>query len=181
MEVILNNSKEEMKKVVLSFKNNIKKIRTGRANPMSLYGILVNYYGTPTPIEQIANISAPEARQIVIKPYEPNSIKEIINSLSIFNKDLDPKVDERIIRIIIPQTTEETRKNSVKELHVISEEFKVKIRNVRRHANEEITKHKKISKDDLHYYHDEIQKTTDKYINEILQIAKEKEETILSI
>ena len=178
MKEILEESELLMADIIDDYKNDIKKIRTGSANPMAFYGILVKYYDSLTPIEQICNISAPEARQIIIKPYEENSLKEIINSLLIFNKNLDPKIDGKVIRIMIPQPTEETRRRNAKLLHGTSEEFKVRIRNIRRNGNEKVNKHKEMSKDDLYYYHDEMQKLTDLHINKIHKITVEKQKSV---
>jgi len=159
-------------------------LRTGRASLTLLDGIKVDYYGTPTPLKQVANLAVPEPRLITIQPWEPPLIREIEKTLLASGLGLTPSNDGKIIRIPIPPLSEERRKDLAKICKKHGEETKVQLRNVRRESNEEVKhqqKEGKISEDDLRKTEAEIQKLTDQYVEKVDQILKKKEEEIFEI
>ncbi len=179
-KAIIEKSEEKMKSAVSFAKEDFDTLRTGKANAKMLDGIMVEYYGTPTPINQIAGITIPEPSQILIKPYDASSLKDIEKAILNSDLNLNPNNDGANIRLNIPPLNEERRKELIKKLMKKSEEHKVAIRNVRREANEKLKKEQKdsvITEDDLKKENDLIQKATDKYIKEIdaATVAKEKE------
>lgn len=181
---IINQCEQKMQKTIESFKKDLTKIRTGKANPSILNGVMVEYYGSPMPINQIASVSAPEAQMILIKPYDKTILKGIEKAIQIANLGLNPQTDGEVVRIAIPSLTEQVRKSLVKDAKKLSEDNKVAIRNIRRDSIEQLKKLEKdsiISEDELKRRSDEIQKITDKYIENIDKLAKEKEQDIMSI
>lgn len=159
-------------------------IRAGRANPRVLDDVKVDYYGTPSPIQAVANISVPEPRMIQIQPWEANLIKDIEKAILASNIGITPNNDGKVIRLVFPELTEERRKDLVKDIKKIAENSKVSIRNTRRDANDEVKRMKKdseISEDQAKVYEDDIQKLTDKYTEIIEKLTVEKEEEILTI
>jgi ribosome recycling factor len=173
---------ERMGKSVTALKSELKRIRTGRASVSLLDGIRVDYYGTPTPLHQMASLSVPESRLIMIQPWDVSAIKEIEKAILKSDLGLTPSSDGKLIRISIPPLTQERRKQLVRTLQKTCEEYKVAVRNVRRDSNELMKGFKKdgdISEDDLFKAQDEIQKITDTYIKMIDDIFKEKEKEIL--
>jgi ribosome recycling factor len=159
-------------------------IRTGRASLALLDGIKVDYYGTPTPVKQVASLATPESRLITVQPWEPNLIGEIERAIQTSDLGITPTNDGKIIRLAIPPLSEERRKDLVKLAKKLGEETKVTIRNVRRDTNEELKKlHKeaKISEDELRKNQDEVQKFTDQGIQRIDEIIKKKEAEILEV
>lgn len=159
-------------------------IRAGRANPRVLDDVRVDYYGTLSPIQAVANVSVPEPRMIQIQPWEANLIKDIEKAILASNIGITPNNDGKIIRLVFPELTEERRKDLVKDMKKIAEKSKVSIRNTRRDANDEVKKMKKdsnISEDQAKAYEEDIQKMTDKYTEKIEKLAAEKEEEILTI
>lgn len=181
---IINQCEQKMQRTIESVKKDLGKIRTGKANPSILNGVMVEYYGSPMPIHQIASVSAPEAQMIVIKPYDKSILKGIEKAVQTANLGFNPQNDGDIIRIPVPALTEQVRKDLVKESKKLAEENKVAIRNIRRDAIEQLKKLEKdsvISEDELKRRTDEIQKLTDKYIENIDKLAKEKEQDIMSI
>ena len=159
-------------------------LRTGRASVALLDGIRVDYYGTMTPLKQIANVSTPEARIITIQPWEPKLIKEIEKAISSSGLGVTPSNDGKVIRVPLPPLTEERRKEIVKRLHHIVEEHRVALRNVRRDANEhmkKLLKDKTISEDDERRGLDEMQKMTDAYIAKVDATSKGKEKEIMGV
>ncbi len=177
---IHKQTEEKMKKSLKVYKDELTSIRAGRANPTLLDRITVEYYGTPTPLKQIANISAPEPRMLLIQPWDASSVSAIEKAIQKSDLGLNPSVDGKIIRLIIPQLTEERRKELIKVVKKTTENAKVAIRNGRREANEQLKKMQKaseITEDDCKQAEDQVQKITDKYIEEIdnLMNAKEKE------
>lgn len=173
-------SRDRMEKSIESLKKELKRVRTGRASLSLLDGIKVDYYGTQTPLNQMASLSVPESRLIVIQPWDVSVIKEIEKAILKSDLGLTPSSDGKLIRIAIPPLTEERRKELVKVVNKIAEEYKVAIRNIRRDGNEmvkELKKESEISEDDAFKAQDEIQKITDEYIGKIdeVQAAKEKE------
>ncbi|WP_130807032.1 ribosome recycling factor [Senegalia massiliensis] len=178
------NVENKMKKTVKTFNEELKTIRAGRANPSLLDKIMVNYYGAATPLNQIANISVPEARQLLISPWDANSLTEIEKAIQKSDLGLNPSSDGKTIRLIIPQLTEETRRDMIKTLGKIAEASKVAIRNERRNANDELKKLNKkseLSDDELVKAEDKVQELTDTYIKEIDRLAKEKESELMEV
>ena len=181
MEEILKITEEKMNKSIDVLKNNLLKVRTGRANPNMLDEINVDYYGSPTPINQIASINVQEGRTLVIKPYDKNVLKDIERAINTSDLGLPPLNDGQVIRVSVPQLTEETRKGYCKDVDKIAEEAKVSIRNIRRDSNDTIKKDKTIPEDTSKSTLEDIQKMTDKYIEKIDNIAKDKAKEIMTI
>lgn len=183
-ETIILMGEERMEKTIESLKKDLSIIRTGRANPAILNNVTVDYYGVPTPINQMSSISVPEAQQLVIKPYDKSTLKNIEKAIQTADLNLTPLNDGVVIRINFPALTEARRKELAKEVKNTGENAKVAIRNIRRDVNEQlkkIEKNKEISEDDLKYYTDEVQKSTDKWIEKIDVICKDKEKQIMEI
>lgn len=183
-ETIILESSERMDKALEALKKELALVRTGRANPSVLNGVTVEYYGVPTPINQIASISVPEAQQLLIKPYDKNSLKDIEKAIQLADLNLTPLNDGQIIRINFPALTEQRRKELAKDVKAYGENAKIAIRNIRRDANDhlkKLEKEKKISEDDLKFYEQEVQDTTDKHIAHIDEIVKDKEQSIMVI
>jgi len=183
LESIYKETKENMGKSIAALKKDLNKVRTGRASLSLLDGIFVNYYGTRTPINQMASLSVPESRLIIIQPWDVTVIKEIEKAIFKSDLGLTPSNDGKIIRISIPALTEERRKELVKIVRKICEDYKVAVRNIRRDSNELIKGLKTdgdISEDDAFKAHDQIQKITDEQIKLINDdIFKEKEKEII--
>jgi ribosome recycling factor len=182
IESVYQDSKDNMGKVIEALKKELKRVRTGRASLSLLDGIKVDYYGTLTPLSQMATLAVPESRQITIQPWDTTIIKEIEKAVQKSDLGLTPSSDGKIIRIAIPPLTEQRRKELVKVVHKISEEYKVSVRNLRRDANElikDIKKDGKISEDDAFKSQEKIQKITDEHINLVDACYKEKEKEIL--
>lgn len=177
-------SEEKMTKAIQAFTRSLATIRAGRANASLLDHVSVEYYGAPTPINQLAGISIPEARLLVIQPYDKTVLGDIEKALLKSDIGITPTNDGNVIRLTIPALTEERRKELVKLVKKEAEEAKVVIRNVRRDANDEFKKLEKsgeITEDDLRGYSDDIQKLTDANIVKVDNIAKEKESEIMSV
>ena len=174
-------AKELMDKAIANFQENLKKVRTGRANPNMLDRIMVDYYGSPTPINQIASVSIQEGKTIVIKPFDRNSVKDIEKAINMSDLGLPPQNGGEVIRITVPSLTEETRKGYCKDVDKMAEEAKVNIRNARRDVNDMIKKDKTIPEDLSKSYLEDIQKATDKAIENIDKIAKDKQKGIMTI
>jgi ribosome recycling factor len=158
-------------------------VRTGRASAGLLDGIRVDYYGTPTPVNQMASISVPDARTIVIQPWEAGQLKAIEKAIMTSDLGLNPVNDGKIVRLAMPSPTEERRKQLAKTVHKIAEESRVAVRNLRREANDKLkalAKDKKVSEDEERRSHDQIQKTTDRFIAKVDELLKKKEQEILS-
>lgn len=182
IESIFQDTKEHMDKSVSSLNSELNRVRTGRASLSLLDGVKVDYYGTPTPLNQVASLSVPENRLITIQPWDVSVIKDIEKAILKSDLGLTPSNDGKIIRISIPQLTEERRKELVKIVSKITEEHKVAIRNIRRDSNELIKTLKKdgdVSEDDAFKAQEKVQKITDEYVNKIDEINKEKEKEIL--
>ncbi len=175
---------DKMDKALDSLKEDFSTIRAGRANPHILDKIRVDYYGTPTPLQQVANISVPEARMIQIQPWESSLIKEIEKAIMVSDLGLTPNNDGKAIRLIFPELTEERRKELVKDIKKKGENVKVVVRNVRRDANDAFKKQNKaseISDDELKNLEGDIQKLTDKFIDLIDKAVEEKSKEILTV
>jgi len=175
---------EKMKKSISILKEELNTIRAGRANPALVDKILVDYYGTPTPLRNIANISVPDPRSLLISPFDPKSINNIEKAINMANLGINPSNDGKVIRLVIPAVTEERRKELIKIVKKYGEDAKVAVRNERRDANDELKKQEKageLTEDDLKKGLDEVQKKTDKAIKEIDQIIAEKEKEIMEV
>jgi ribosome recycling factor len=182
IESIYDETRESMGKSVAALKNELKRVRTGRASLSILDGIKVDYYGTPTPLNQMATLAVPESRLITIQPWDASVIKEIEKAILKSDLGLTPSSDGKIIRISIPALTEERRKELVKVVRKICEDYKVSIRNIRRDSNELLKSMKKdgeISEDDAFKSQDEVQKITDEHIKRVDECFGEKEKEIL--
>ena len=175
---IIQDAERRMKKAVEAAGHDYATIRTGRANPMILDGIKLDYFGTPTPINQVAGVSTPEPRQIMISPWDRSVLEPIVKAIQASDIGLMPQNDGVVIRLNIPHLNEERRKELIKQLHKRSEEHKVAVRNVRRDANEHLKARQKssdISEDEEKRAQAEVQKITDRYIVEIDKLTAVKE------
>jgi ribosome recycling factor len=181
---IINMGEQKMEKTIEALKKEFALIRTSRANPTVLNGVNVSYYGSPTPLNQIASISVPEAQLLLIKPFDKNILKDIEKAIQLADLNLVPQNDGTVIRIVFPALTEQRRKELAKEVKSKGENNKIGIRNIRRDVIEQLKKLEKdsaISEDELKKYTDDVQKITDKYIEKIDALVKEKEKTIMEI
>ena len=184
MQAVIDNTEEKMKKSVASLKDGFATLRTGRASAALFDKIRVDCYGEKSPLNQVANISVPEARLIVIQPWDKNLISEIEKAIRSSELSLNPSNDGKIIRIAIPPLTEERRKELVKLAKNQAEQSRVAIRNIRRDGNEELKKMLKdssITEDDESKSATELQKLTDNYINKINLVLEEKEKEIMEV
>ena len=180
----LNHIEEKMNKTISVLQENFSEVRAGRANPAILNKIRVDYYGTPTPINQVAGISVPEARLIVIQPWDISLLKEIEKEILKAEIGINPNNDGKVIRLAFTELNEERRKELVKEVKKMAEESKVSIRSIRREAMDEAKKLQKdnqMTEDELKGAEDKIQKLTDNKIAEIDKILAEKEKEIMSV
>lgn len=178
------NIEEKMNKTISVFEQNLAEVRAGRANPAILNKVKIDYYGTPTPISQVAGISVPEARLIVIQPWDASILKEIEKSILASDIGINPNNDGKVIRLAFPELNEERRKELVKDIRKTAEEAKVAVRAVRRDGIDEFKKKQKdseITEDDLRVAEEQIQKITDKKIEEIDSILANKEKEIMSV
>ena len=178
------NLKERMEKSINAYNEKLAEIRAGRANPAILNKISVEYYGTATPINQVAGISVPEARLIVIQPWDISVLKEIERAILASDIGITPNNDGKVIRLNFPELNEERRRDLVKDIKKMGEEAKVAVRQVRRDGLDEFKKQQKdslITEDDLKQAEDQIQKLTDKYVEEIDKLTDSKEKEIMTI
>ncbi|MCT2534554.1 ribosome recycling factor [Aquibacillus koreensis] len=183
-EQIINDAKAKMKQAIQSFSKQLATVRAGRANPAILDSVYVDYYGAATPLNQLATISVPEARLLVITPFDKSSISDIEKAIQKADLGLSPSSDGNVIRINIPALTEERRKELVKVVGKYAEESKVQVRNVRRDANDSLKKSEKngdLTEDDLRAYQDDVQQETDKHITDIDNLSKQKEKEIMEV
>jgi len=183
-EQIFQKLKDEMDKTITALDKSFSRVRTGRASVSLLDGIKVDYYGTPTPIAQMATLSVPESRLIVISPWDATVIGAIEKAIQKSDLGLMPANDGKVIRLAIPQLTEERRKDLVKVVKKMAEEGKIKLRNARRDANEELKelkKNNKISEDELFTAQEDVQKATNSHIDKVDKILAAKEKEIMEI
>ena len=181
---VLENTELEMDAALDAAKRRLSKLRTGKASPALLDGLMVEYYGAPTPLKQLATVAAPEARQLVVKPFDRSAIGAIERAIQAGNLGLNPSNDGMMIRIQIPELTEERRREFSKLARDIGEDGKVAIRRARQDANDTLKKELKdsaITEDQHHQERDEIQKLTDRFCADIDQIVKAKEAEIMEI
>ena len=173
----------KMTKTLESLEKELSTVRAGRANPHILDKITVDYYGAPTPLQQVANVTVPEARMIQIQPWEASLIKEIQKAILSSDLGLNPNTDGKIIRLVLPELTEERRKELVKDVKKKGEAAKVAVRNIRRDANDAYKKLAKqdVSEDEIKEQEDKIQKLTDKFVKNIDKAVEEKSKEILTV
>ena len=180
IDEVLLEAEEKMEKTVESFTGRIAKVRTGRASPAMLDSVMVEYYGAPTPLNQIAGISVSEGRQLVIKAYDKNSLKDIERGIYEADLGLTPQNDGTVIRINVPPLTEDRRKELVKQVNKMAEEDKVALRNIRRSANDDIKKTAD-NEDEEKEVKEEVQDLIKKYTAKIDEIAKDKEKDLMTV
>ncbi len=179
---IINEAKQRMEKSIVAFKEELSQVRTGRANTSLVSNVEIDYYGTPTPIYQVANVTVADARQITIKPYDKSELKKIETAIINANLNLTPLNDGVMIRVNVPALTEERRKQYVKDVYGLAENAKVSIRNIRRDANASLKKlEKEIPEDMLRKYNEDVQKATDEFIKKVDELTKEKEKELLTV
>jgi ribosome recycling factor len=181
---ILDMAKEKMSKTIANLTKELSTLRAGRANPAVLDKVLVDYYGTPTPINQMANISVPEPRLLVISVWDASMLNAVEKAIQKSDIGINPANDGKVIRLVFPELTEERRKELVKQVKKKGEEAKVAIRSIRRDANEQVKKERKeslITEDDQKALEEDIQKLTDDKVKEIDNIIAEKEKEIMEV
>jgi ribosome recycling factor len=181
---IFSDAERRMSKAVEALRQDLATIRTGRANPALVERIQVEYYGAPTPINQLATISVPDARQLVIQPWDRKILTDIEKAIQRSDLGINPNNDGQVIRLVIPPMSEERRRDMVKMLHKKLDEHKVAVRNIRRDAHDKLRdreKKKEISEDELKRNTEKLQKLTDRYIEEMERVGKAKELEILEV
>ncbi|MBO5518287.1 MAG: ribosome recycling factor [Firmicutes bacterium] len=184
MSTTTDNYKEHMDKTISVLKQDLNTVRAGRANAALLDQVVVDYYGTPTPVKNLSNISVPDPRTLMITPFDPSSIKAIEKAIMTSNLGINPSNDGRNIRLVIPVVTEERRKELTKVIKKMGEDSKVAVRNSRREANDSIKKLEKageLTEDDVKDEQEEVQKMTEKCMKEIDQIVAAKEKELMEI
>lgn len=184
MKDVIKESEDKMKKSIEILRKDLSTMRAGRANPSILDKLMVDYYGTATPVNQVANISAPEPRVLTIQPWDKSMVPAIEKSILKSDLGLNPSSDGSVIRIIIPQLTQERRLELVKSIKKKSEDTRVSLRNIRRESNDKLKnleKGKIITEDENKKGQDEIQKLTDKYIKEVDHVLEAKEKEIMEV
>lgn len=179
-DMIMLEAEERMQKCIESYQRELNSVRTGRANPQLLDSIMVDYYGSLTPVKQVANISVPEASQLLIKPFDKSVLKDIESAINSSDLGLTPQNDGSSIRLVLPQMTTDRRQELVKKVTKSQEGAKVAVRNVRRDANDDLKK-LELTEDDLKGYLEDVQKLTDKFIVEVEKITSIKEKELLTI
>ena len=184
VDFIFDEMNEKIDKTMQNYITELRSIRAGRANPHILDKVVVDYYGTPTPINNMANVSVPEARLLVISPWDKSQLKAIERAILAANVGINPNNDGHVIRLVFPELTEERRRSTVKEAKTLVEESKIVMRNARRDAIDELKKIQKastITEDDLKNYTEDVDKALSKNTDEVDRLFKEKEQEILSI
>lgn len=184
VDLIFDDMNEKIDKTMQNYISELRSIRAGRANPHILDKVVADYYGTPTPINNMANISVPEARLLVIAPWDKSQLKSIERAILAANIGINPNNDGQVIRLVFPELTEERRRSTVKEAKNLVEEAKIVMRNARRDAIDELKKIQKastITEDDLRNFTEDIDKNLAKKTDEVDKLFKEKEQEILSI
>jgi ribosome recycling factor len=179
---VLLSAEERMKKSIATLETEFKSVRTGRASPALLDRVEVEYYGTPTPLKSLSNISVPDGRSLVIQPYDKGSLKDIEQAIHKSGLGLTPNNDGTVVRINIPPLTEERRKELTKVVKKYAEEQRVAIRNIRRDSADELKKLKgEVSEDEIKRQEESLQKLTDRYVKEIDKVSHEKEKEIMEV
>lgn len=183
-QAIFKDVNEKMQDAIQALTRNLATVRAGRANPALLDNIFVEYYGTQTPLNQLATVGAPEARLLVVTPFDKTAVGEIEKSILKADLGLSPSSDGNVIRLNIPALTEERRRDLTKVVGKYAEESRIQIRNIRRDANDQLRALEKdgsLTEDELRANEERVQKETDKYISEVEQIVKTKEEEIMEV
>lgn len=183
-KAVLASAEDRMKKTIEALRRELATIRTGRANPALVDHVRVDYYGTPTPISQMASVSAPDARQLLISPWDRSTLSAIERAIQKSDLGLMPSNDGTVIRLQIPQLTAERRKDLVKSVKKKVEEGKVALRNVRRDASDELKsmeKNKQLAEDEHRRLADQLQKLTDRYIGEVEKVGQSKEQELMEV
>ncbi len=182
-ELLLQETEDQMNKSVQHLEKELQKLRTGKATPQMLEGIRVNYYGVPTPIEQTANISTPDARQIIVQPWDKSILSDIDKAIMAANLGLNPKNEGEVLRIIVPPLTEERRRDLVKKAKSEAENARISIRNIRRSSNDMAKDLEKdgVPEDEVKKLQEDIQKFTDKFIEQVDRIVAQKEKDIMTV
>jgi ribosome recycling factor len=181
---ILSNASDRMKKAIEALHNDLRAIRTGRASPALVERLMVEYYNVPTPLQQLATVSVPEAQTLLIRPFSPSDVSAIEKAIAKSDIGLTPNSDGQQIRLAIPPLTEERRRDLTKQVARRAEEARVAIRNIRRdeiHDLREMQRESMISEDDLHRGQDRVQEITDEFIKQVDEIAREKDAEIMTI
>ena len=181
---IVSTLHEQMEKSLGAFKDELTKLRTGRATPALVEKVMVDYYGTPTPIQQVANINAPDAKTIVIQPWDHSALSEIEKALIKSDLGITPQNDGSVVRLNMPPMTEERRKDVVKQAGQLAEEARISVRNIRRGGIDQLKKlqkDKEITEDDLKKGQDQIQKQTDDFIKKVDIALEQKSKDIMSV
>lgn len=184
METIKKNLEERSKKTISVLKEDLNTVRAGRANAALLDKVMVDYYGSPTPLKNLANISTPDPRTLLIAPFDPKSISNIEKGINLANIGINPTNDGKCVRLVIPPVTEDRRKELTKTVKKMGEDSKVAIRNLRRDANDHLKKMEKnheITEDESKKAQDDVQKMTDKVIKEIDEIIANKDKEIMEV
>jgi ribosome recycling factor len=183
MEALVKDIETRMTAAIETLGREFSAVRTGRASAGLLETVRVDYYGTPTPVSQMASVSVPDARTLVIQPWEQAQLKAIEKAIMASDLGLTPQNDGKVIRLSMPTPTEERRKQLAKSVHKLAEDTRIAIRNIRREANDRLkalARDKKVSEDEERRRHEQIQKTTDRYIARVDELLKKKEQEILS-
>ncbi len=184
MNDVLAALEKKMRSTVESYKSEAARVRTGRASPSLVSGVLVDYYGTSTPLNQLATLSVPEPQLIVVQPFDMNSLGDIEKAIQAAGLGLNPANDGKIIRVPVPALTEERRKEMVKLLRQMTEDHKVALRNIRREGNDgikDLEKKKEITEDELRKGQGDVQKLTDRFVSELDDLLAAKEKEILEV
>lgn len=184
INVVINETKPKMAAVIDDFHRKLSAVRTGRATTSILDNVVVDYYGTPTPLNQMASVAVPEPQLLTVTPWDISQIEAVEKAINGANLGINPSNDGKVIRLPIPPLNEERRKQLAKQVHEIAEEHKIAVRNIRQHSNNELKKQladKEISEDNERIGLDEVQKLTNDYIGKIEELMKKKEEEILTV
>lgn len=181
---LLKDAETRMSGAIKSLADDLAAIRTGRANPSLVERLMINYYDTPTPLMQLASISVPEPRSLMIKPFDATTLKEIEKAIQASDLGLNPNTDGKVIHLNLPPLTEDRRRDLVKQVHARLEEARIAIRNIRRDSHNDMRdfeKEKLISEDDLAGGEEDLQKLTDKFVEEVNETGKKKENEIMEV
>lgn len=184
MDSRFNQFKEKLEKSFSSLKNEFQTIRAGRANPKVLDKVVVDYYGTKTPLSQMANFSVPEARILIIQPYDKSAVKDIVKAINEADIGINPNIDSDVIRLVFPELNEERRKDLSKDIKKIGEDIKVSMRNTRRDANDfikKLEKNNEATEDDVKTFEKDVQKMLDDYIKKVEEAVDAKTNEIMKI
>ncbi len=184
VDIVIKETKPKMEAVIEDFKRRLANVRTGRASVGLLDGIVVDYYGVPTPLNQMASVNVPEPQMLTVQPWDTTQLGTIEKAINSANLGFNPSNDGKVIRLPIPALNEERRRQLAKQVHEVAEEHKIAIRSVRHSANDSLKtmlKNKEIPEDDERYGMDEVQKLTNTYTGKIDELTKNKEQEIMSV